>query len=328
MEKKIWVKPGHNCLIVSLSGEQTYEKIFDANGKLICHSRSRGETELREIVQPGQYVVEADGEVTKIRSEFIDLEAKTKRTIAEDKVAAEGIKMHAVVSAAIAEADGATGQDTSKGSGIKTGHIQNDAIGEDKIRINAITSSKIKEADGISGQDTNRGCGIKTNHIQNDAITSNKIKEADSTTGQNIDRGCGIKSGHIQNGAITSSKIRNADGSLDATADHGIKTAHLNDGTVTSTKLSVVDPAGTITGTFGSNESPDLEMEDNPVVEFSGSEFDKIRIPQVMPTTSGVRLSWSFQVQTTSEKKMRYYFSIKKDAKGVSGYLIRFVKLN
>ena len=68
-----------------------------------------------------------------------------------------------VLSQHIKEADGTTGQNTATGSGIKTGHIQDNAVTTSKIADGAITSGKI--ADGI----------ITGQKILDGAITDTKI---------------------------------------------------------------------------------------------------------------------------------------------------------
>ena len=70
------VKKGHNCLAVSLSGDQSFVKIFDAGGELIRHSQTKGATEIRHMVDPGRYRVETDGKITQLRSMQIELEAE------------------------------------------------------------------------------------------------------------------------------------------------------------------------------------------------------------------------------------------------------------
>jgi hypothetical protein len=54
-----------------------------------------------------------------------------------------GFAADTVHSTDIKEADGTTGQDTNSGSGIKTGHIQNNAVTDKKIAPGAVTSGKI-----------------------------------------------------------------------------------------------------------------------------------------------------------------------------------------
>jgi hypothetical protein len=81
-----------------------------------------------------------------------------------------------------------------------------------------------------------------------------------------------------------------------------------------------VKPAGITSGTLGPGNSTTL------VVEFSGAGFNQHRIPQVIPTTPGIRLSWSFQVEVTADQRMRYHFNITKDQTGIFGYEIRFVQ--
>ncbi|UCH97925.1 MAG: hypothetical protein JSV88_14015, partial [Candidatus Aminicenantes bacterium] len=87
------------------------------------------------------------------------------------------IQDEAITSSKIKEADGTTDQDTTKGNGIKTSHIQNNAITEPKLENDSVSSAKIKEADGTTTQDTSKGYGIKTGHIQDEAITEKKLDE-------------------------------------------------------------------------------------------------------------------------------------------------------
>jgi hypothetical protein len=75
MQKTIMVKKSDNGLFVSLKGERSYVKIFDAeSGQLIVHSESPGVTDIQHVVKPGKYQVETDGTITASRSMHIDLE--------------------------------------------------------------------------------------------------------------------------------------------------------------------------------------------------------------------------------------------------------------
>ena len=74
MEKMGKVKEEHNCLIVSLSGDQSFVKIFNANGELIRYSQTKGVAEIQQIVVPGEYKVETDGTVKGLSSVNIELE--------------------------------------------------------------------------------------------------------------------------------------------------------------------------------------------------------------------------------------------------------------
>lgn len=78
MEQISKVESGHNYLIVSLSGDQSFVKIFDASGELIRYSQTKGATEIQQMAPPGEYRVETDGTTNQLRSVHIDLEAKAK----------------------------------------------------------------------------------------------------------------------------------------------------------------------------------------------------------------------------------------------------------
>lgn len=56
---------------------------------------------------------------------------------------AAGLANDSVLSQHIKEADGTTGQDTNRGSGVKAGHIQDGAVTTNKIANGAITDAKI-----------------------------------------------------------------------------------------------------------------------------------------------------------------------------------------
>ena len=73
MNKTGIVKKEHNCLVVSLSGTQTYVKVFEASGRLIRHSRTQGATEIQQIVPPGKYRIETDGMIKSCSSTHSDL---------------------------------------------------------------------------------------------------------------------------------------------------------------------------------------------------------------------------------------------------------------
>lgn len=93
-----------------------------------------------------------------------------------------------ITSNMIIKADGTTGQNIKKGTGIKTLHIQKGAVTRAKIRNNAVSSVKIGEADGTTDQDANKGCGIKSPHIQDGAVTTTKIADG-AVTGAKINDG-------------------------------------------------------------------------------------------------------------------------------------------
>lgn len=74
MEKRGKIKEGHNTLIITLSGDQSFVKIFDDKDELVRHSQTRGASEIEHIADPGEYRVETDGTVEKISSKFIEIE--------------------------------------------------------------------------------------------------------------------------------------------------------------------------------------------------------------------------------------------------------------
>jgi hypothetical protein len=75
MQRTIMVKKSDNGLFVSLKGERSYVKIFDAeSGQLILHSVSPGVTDIQHVVKPGKYQVETDGTISASRSMHINLE--------------------------------------------------------------------------------------------------------------------------------------------------------------------------------------------------------------------------------------------------------------
>ncbi len=80
MEKIGKVKEGQNCLIVSLSGDQSYVMIFNENNELIRHSQTKGATEIQHVVNPGEYRVETDGKIKRLSYKLIKFEAETDVT--------------------------------------------------------------------------------------------------------------------------------------------------------------------------------------------------------------------------------------------------------
>ena len=75
MKNTIKTKKGHNWLTISLSGDQRYVKIFNTSGELIRHSQTKGKTEIIQMVEPGEYMVETDGTIKELRSMYIDVGA-------------------------------------------------------------------------------------------------------------------------------------------------------------------------------------------------------------------------------------------------------------
>ena len=74
MEKSSRIKEGHNTLIITLSGDQSFVKIFDDNDKLVRHSQTREASEIQHIAESGEYRVETDGIIKKLSSKLIEIE--------------------------------------------------------------------------------------------------------------------------------------------------------------------------------------------------------------------------------------------------------------
>ncbi len=75
MEKRGTIKAGHNCLSITMAGDQSYVKIFDDSGQLIRESQSQGVTEIQQFAEPGKYKVESDGTIKSIRSTGIEMQS-------------------------------------------------------------------------------------------------------------------------------------------------------------------------------------------------------------------------------------------------------------
>lgn len=102
----------------------------------------------------------ADLNVTTIK--IADQNVTTAK-IADGNVTTIKITDDAVTSQKLADADGSSGQVTSTGSGVKTGHIQNDAVTEPKILDGSVTVNKLG------------ALAVTTTKIDNSAVTSDKV---------------------------------------------------------------------------------------------------------------------------------------------------------
>lgn len=74
MEKMGKIKEGHNTLIITLSGDQSFVKIFDDKDELVRHSQTRETAEMQHISNPGVYRLETDGTIKKISSKLFEIE--------------------------------------------------------------------------------------------------------------------------------------------------------------------------------------------------------------------------------------------------------------
>ena len=162
----------------------------------------------------------------------------------------------AVTSDPLAEADGTSGQDTSTGSGVKTGHLQDNAVtaaklqghatdnaqravGTAHLQDNAVTAAKLQ---GHATDNAQRAVG--SDHLQDNAVTAAKLQAhpSDSTqraVGPTHLQANAVADVHLQENAATSAKIAEADGTSgqDTSTGSGVKTGHLQDNAVTAAKL-------------------------------------------------------------------------------------------
>lgn len=74
MKKMGKIKEGHNTLIITLSGDQSFVMVFNDKDKLVRHSQTKGAFEIQHIANPGEYRVETDGTIKKTSSKLIEIE--------------------------------------------------------------------------------------------------------------------------------------------------------------------------------------------------------------------------------------------------------------
>jgi hypothetical protein len=73
MEKGVTIKERHNCLSVSVAGDQSYVKIFDADDQLLRQIQGSGATDVQHLAAPGKYKVESDGTILSARSIHLEV---------------------------------------------------------------------------------------------------------------------------------------------------------------------------------------------------------------------------------------------------------------
>jgi len=187
-----------------------------------------------------------------------------------------------VTSIKLKEADGLASQDTNSGSGVKTGHIQNNAVTTGKIADGAVTTIKILDS------------AVSSSKIANGAVTDAKIT-----------------------GPISGSKLGSHSHSGSDIADGTITTQKIADGAVTPSKIgfysnviivalsggdftSPVDAMNSITDASAANPylvkimpgiysiSSSLQMKDYVDIEGSGETVTKI-VGNGLSTTVGTQ---------------------------------------
>jgi hypothetical protein len=73
MEITATINEGHNCLNISLAGDQSYLKIYDISGNLIRHSQTTGIVNISHMAASGDYKLESDGTITQVTSSYVEL---------------------------------------------------------------------------------------------------------------------------------------------------------------------------------------------------------------------------------------------------------------
>lgn len=126
-----------------------------------------------------------------------------------------------LLSSLIAEADGVSGQDTTRGRGIKTGHLQNGAVTGPKI------------ADGAVGYRTLAPAAITNSKIVDGAVTDEKLGYGAVTTPK------------IADGAVTDAKIAGPIAGHKI-GRHGHDAADIVQGTVDVRRIPIGTSAGTV----------------------------------------------------------------------------------
>lgn len=202
-----------------------------------------------------------------------------------------------ITSPKIDDADNTNVDDTTIGSGIKTPHIH----------TGAITSAKIRKIDGSF--DSTTDYGIKTDHIQNRVVTEAKIELFDPANPNPT----GIQTSNIADEAVTWEKIEHTNDT------DKIQTDNIADGAVKITKVDLIEGAS-LPGTVpAASPPPGIATVQ---VTFSGVDFDKPRIAQVIPTSPsqpitppnpqglGLGLSWNLRVVLTGAQEMTYFIDV------------------
>jgi len=141
-----------------------------------------------------------------------------------------GLQDDTVTSAKIDEADGSTGQDTNRGSGVKTDHIQDAAITQPKIADGAVNGAKIQDGSvGTAKLATNAvtSTRIRNGAVNNSKIANNTISEAKfnaATRGKLVTNGDQHDHSGGDGGQIRHSSLNLDDG----TNPHGTTAADVN----------------------------------------------------------------------------------------------------
>jgi hypothetical protein len=138
-----------------------------------------------------------------------DMSARARAGPRDSSVAGQSLAEGAVTSRALAEADGASEQDTAGGSGVKTDHIQDGAVTAGKLAQDVVDGlaeraiERILET-GVPIADRS----IAAEMLADDAVASRALAEAaPGSTDQDPSAGTGVKTGHLADQAVTGPKL-------------------------------------------------------------------------------------------------------------------------
>ena len=140
----------------------------------------------------------------------------TAPSLAAASVTTRALAADAVGSRALAEADdGASGQNTARGSGVKTDHFQDGAVTAAKLAADVADGLFDRIAERLNETGLPIGDGaIAPAMLADDAVSSRALAEAaPGSTDQDTSSGTGVKTGHLADQAVTEPKL--ADGRRD-----------------------------------------------------------------------------------------------------------------
>ena len=164
-------------------------------------------------------VAREDGEAfrrVEIRAD-VQVSGTIEGTLAAGAVGPDQVAAGAITSVRLAEADGTSGQETNRGSGVKTGHLQDQAVTAAKLQGHATDNAQ--RAVGPTHLQEN---AVGTAHLQNNAVTAAKLQGHATDNAQRA-----VGSTHLQDQAVTAAKLQ----------DQAVTAAKLQDQAVTAAKL-------------------------------------------------------------------------------------------
>jgi hypothetical protein len=153
-----------------------------------------------------------------------DMSARPVAGPRDGSVAGLSLADDAVTSRALAEADGASDQDTDSGSGVKTGHIQNGAVTSDKLAEDVVDGLAERTIDKLLQRGVPIGDrSVTPDMLADDAVSSRALAEAaPGSTDQDTGSGTGVKTGHLADQSVTEAKLAAGAVSFDKIATRAV----------------------------------------------------------------------------------------------------------